>query len=204
MKQSQQPQQPKREPLGRLWFLSRRYKQADTRNVNGRIVWLHPVTNDVLNQYGQTIPLRILPDERYKQNTTHYLALSHNYGSMYLARLKYLTFIGPIPEGYTIDHIDGNTFNNDIRNLRAIPDAINRRDGGFMRKLRHNGYNVADFPGIILEGYERMALWKAEHTKWQYRQLKGQDLLRVFVGSTFTVVDPDIVMDLDFSRHREL
>lgn len=188
----------------RLWFLARDYKQADTRYTKGRVVWLHPQTNDVLGEYGQNLSLQLVPSERQCKKHPRYLKLRPQDGDKLLARLKYLTFKGKIKPGHTIDHIDGNTFNNDIRNLRAVTPAINFRDGGFMRKLRHNGYNVADFPGIILEGYERMARWKAEHTPWQYQQLKGQDLLRVFVGPTFNVVDPDIVMDLDFKYHREL
>ena len=130
-----------------------------------------------------------------------YLALPGSFGNMLLARLKYLTFKGEIKPGYVIDHIDGNTFNNDIRNLRAVPRSINDRDGGFIRKLRNNGYNVADFPGIILEGYERMAEWKETHTKWQYHNLQKQDLLRVFVGPTFIISDPAIIDDLEPLKH---
>ena len=120
---------------------------------------------------------------------------------MYLARLKYLTFKGEIKPGYTIDHIDGNTFNNDIRNLRAVTDAINRRDGGFLKKLRNHGIIVAMFPGIILEGYERMAEWKTSHTEWQYKCLTREELLRIFVGPTFSVVDISDLDSLDINRH---
>lgn len=192
---------PTGEPLSRLWFMSRRYKQADPRYTNGQIIWLHPETNDVLNQYGYKIKLNVVPYEKHKSNTTRYLKLTGTYGGMYLARLKYLTFKGEIPAGYTIDHIDGMTLNNDIRNLRAVPDAINRRDGGFLRKLRNNKIDVAMFPGIIVMGFERMAEWKATHKKWQYKKLKGEKLLRVFVGPTFTVVDPLILNDLEITKH---
>ncbi|MBR6828998.1 MAG: HNH endonuclease [Paludibacteraceae bacterium] len=133
-----------------------------------------------------------------------YLKLTRHYGDMYLARLKCITFSGEIPAGYTVDHIDGNTLNNDVRNLRVVPDSINRRDGGFMRKLHNHGINVALFPGIIIEGYERMARWKDEHKKWQYDKLTRDELLRIFVGPTFNVVDPNIIMDLDFTNHREI
>jgi len=199
---SKQKIKPLREPLSRIWFLSRGYKQADPRYVDGKIAWLHPETNVVLSKYGTKMPMRLLPYEKYHKTTTRYLAIGlPGGGTAYLARLKYLTFVGPIPKGYTIDHIDGNTFNNDIRNLRAIPDAINRRDAGFMRKLRNNGYNVAMFPGIILEGYARMAEWKKTHTRWQYKCLHGQELLRVFVGPQFQVVDISPLDDLNINRH---
>lgn len=195
---------PKREPLSRLWFLARGYIQADPRYTNGHILWLHPRTNDVLTKYGQKIKLQIEPKEKRRRNTTRYLKLTCTYGDMLLARLKCITFSGDIPAGYTVDHIDGNTLNNDVRNLRVIPDAINRRDGGFMKKLRNHGIDIAMFPGIILEGYERMAQWKATHTRRQYEKLKKDELLRIFVGPAFTVVDPNILMDLDFTRHREV
>ena len=188
----------------RLWFISQGYKQADPRYTNGQTVWLHPETNDALSQYGQKLKLKIVPREKHKRNTVRYLEFSGMYGDMFLARLKYITFKGEIPAGYTIDHIDGNTFNNDIRNLRAVPDAINRRDGGFLRKLRNNGIDITLYRGIILEGFERMAQWKAEHSRYAYKHLRGDDLLRVFLGPTFTVVDPDIIMDLDFKQHREI
>ena len=194
---------PKREPIPRTWFLSHGYTKADTRYTNDTAIWLHPRTNDVYSAYGK-IKLRLLPDEKFKKNTTKYLSFSREHGSMYLARLKYLTFKGEIPAGYTIDHIDGNPLNNDIRNLRAVPPAINFRDGGFLRKLRNHGIIVAHYPGFILEGFERMAEWKASHKKWQYKCLTRDELLRIFVGPTFTVADPNALMDLDISRHPEL
>ena len=192
---------PKREHLSRLWFLGRGYIQADPRYTNGCTLWLHPRTNDVLNQYGQKIKLQINPKEKHRRNSTRYLKLTGGYGDMLLARLKYITFKGDIPAGYTVDHIDGNTLNNDVRNLRVVPKTINFRDGGFMRKLRNHGIDVALFPGIILEGYERMAEWKATHTRRQYEKLQKDDLLRIFVGPTFKVVDPSILMDLDIDRY---
>lgn len=195
---------PKREPLSRLWFLSRGYKQADPQHTKGQIIWLHPKTNDVLTKYGTKLKLSQKPDKKHKANASRYLAISipcESGGCVYLARLKYLTFVGPIPEGCVIDHIDGNTFNNDIRNLRAVPPAINFRDGGFMRKLRNHGISVAMFPGIILEGYERMAEWKASHTQRQYQCLEKDELLRIFLGPTFSVVDTSDLDDLSINRH---
>ena len=194
---------PKREPMPRTWFLSRGYSKADPVYINSYTLWLHPVTNDVLNQYGQKIKLRLLPKEKFKKNTTRYLTFSRDYGSMYLARLKYLTFKGEIPKGYTIDHIDGNTLNNIIRNLRAVPRAINDRDGGFMRKLRNKGIRPELFSGALLGYYERMAVFKASHSRYEYERLTREDLMRLLVGPEFTIVSPDVILDLDFKTHRE-
>ena len=150
----QREHKPKREPIPRTWFLSHGYTKADTRYTNGYAIWLHPRTNDVYSAYGK-LKLDLVPKEKHKKTISHYLRLSLGKGlHILLARLKYLTFKGEIPKNHTIDHIDGNPLNNDIRNLRAIPPAINFRDGGFLRKLRNNGIIVAMYPGIILEGYE--------------------------------------------------
>ena len=194
---------PKREPIPRTWFLSHGYTKADTRYTDGRAIWLHPKTNDVFSAYGK-IKLGLYPHEKHKKNTTRYLQIDLQGYHIYLARLKYLTFKGEIKEGETIDHIDGNPLNNDIHNLRAIPRAINFRDGGFLRKLRNHGINVAMYPGIILDGYARMAEWKASHSEWKYKKLTRDELLRIFVGPTFIVADPNALMDLDISRHCEI
>ena len=197
---------PKREPLSCLWFLSRGYVQADPRYTNGSIIWLHPRTNDVLNQYGQKRALILVPNEKFKKNTTRYLKLPKSIGSICLARLKCITFSGDIPAGYTVDHIDGNPLNNDVRNLRVVPCAINYRDGGFLKKLRNHGISVAMYPGIILEGYERMAKWKETHTEWQYRCLTRAELLKIFLGDDF-IVDPrssDEIMLAEMSNHMEI
>ena len=171
------------------------YTKADPQYTNGCTIWLHPVTNDVLNQYGQKLKLILDPREKFRKTTVRYLRLCCQHGSMYLARLKYLTFKGDIPEGFTIDHIDGNPLNNDIRNLRAVPPAINYRDGGFMRKLRNKGIRPELFSGALLGYYERMAVFKETHTEYAYDHLTRDDLMRLLVGPKFTIVRPSVVDD---------
>ena len=171
------------------------YTKADPQYTNGYTLWLHPVTNDMLNQYGQKIKLSLVPYEKFHPTTARYLKLPIQCGNMLLARLKYLTFKGDIPEGFTIDHIDGNPLNNDIRNLRAVPPAINARDGGFMRKLRNKGIRPELFSGALLGYYERMAVFKETHTQWQYDRLTRDDLMRLLIGPKFTIVRPSIVDD---------
>ena len=175
--------------------MSRGYKQADPKYTNGYALWLHPVTNDVLNKYGQKIQLRLLPKEKFKKTAARYLAHPRGFGGLLLARLKYLTFKGEIPEGFTIDHIDGNPLNNDIRNLRAVTPAINFRDGGFMRKLRNKGIRPELFSGALLGYYERMAVFKETHKHYEYDRLTREDLMRLLVGPRFTIVRPSIVDD---------
>ena len=111
---------PKREPIPRTWFLSHGYTKADTRYTNGHAIWLHPKTNDVYSAYGK-IKLDLVPKEKHMITISVYLRIDLGNGHILLARLKFLTFKGEIKKGETIDHIDGNTLNNDIHNLRAIP-----------------------------------------------------------------------------------
>ena len=167
----------------RLWFLARGFKKADPRHTGGQIVWLNPETNDVLSAHGTKLALTMVPKEKHLKKATKYLKMPKTYGNMLLARLKYLTFVGPIPKGCVIDHIDGNSLNNSPRNLRAIPRPINDRDGGFLRKLRNKGIFVAEYQTtIILEGYRRMAHWREVHTYYAYRHLDRDTLLQIFLG----------------------
>lgn len=53
-----------------------------------------------------------------------------------VARLVAITFLGAPPEGYTVNHIDGNRFNNRIDNLEWLSLADNIRHG-FATGLYH-------------------------------------------------------------------
>jgi len=82
-----------------------------------------------------------------------------------------------IPAGMTIDHIDGCTTNNDIRNLRCVSNAINNRDGGFLRKLRNKGFNPSTIQrSFLLRYFDRMAILKAHVSGYRYDRLTRGDL----------------------------
>ena len=109
-----------------------------------------------------------------------YLHFNHAWGhqiGIYVSRAVYSAWVGPIPEGMTIDHINGVTTDNRFENLRTVSPEINSRDGGFLRKLRNKGIKPeCIFRPFLLRYFDRMAKFKAGHTPWQYRKLTQNDL----------------------------
>lgn len=88
-----------------------------------------------------------------------YVCLMHNgiKKSYRVHRLVYLTFIGEIPEGMVIDHIDGNTSNNSVDNLRCVTLSQNRQNPNTAYKNfksvlqidRNTGEVIQEFPSVI-------------------------------------------------------
>ena len=92
----------------------------------------------------------------------------------------------PIPPGMTIDHIDGCATNNHFRNLRCVSGAINSRDGGFLRKLRHQGIDPKRIQRpLLLRYFDRMAKLKPAISDWRYRHLTRADLLAILESPVF-------------------
>ena len=111
-------------------------------------------------------------------------------------------WIGPIPAGWQVDHIDGNIYNSAVLNLRILPPWLNHRDAGFLRKLRHRKIDRpslmlvfgAFFPrdpqerdlrirNLFLRFYDRLAHYRATHTPAQYTRLSRSDLLALFTAN---------------------
>ena len=107
------------------------------------------------------------PNGKYNaKRKQRYLQFKHAFGNgknILASHAVYMAWRNKeIPAGMTIDHIDGCTTNNDIRNLRCISLAINSRDGGFLRKLRNKGIN----PGTS----SRQTGWRSQLTFGLERQ----------------------------------
>ena len=114
-------------------------------------------------------------------------------------------WIGGIPKGWHVDHIDGNKFDAAVRNLRIVPAWLNHRDGGFLRKLRHKKIDPTMFAqAVLLEYFERMAAYKAEHSRSSYAKLSRKELLQLLVGPKFTVGDPNEQMEYEMTHHCEI
>ena len=56
--------------------------------------------------------------------------------SIKVHRLVYMTFIGDIPQGYQIDHIDGDASNNNLENLRCVTPKENSNNPNTVWKIR--------------------------------------------------------------------
>ena len=121
---------------------------------------------------------KVLSNARRKQ---HYLYFRHAFGQkkgILAAHAVWMAAGRTIPDGMTIDHINGCTTDNCIENLRCITSALNIRDGGFLRKLRHKGINpVAIQRSYLLRYFDRMAVIKPAISEWKYRHLTF-DILR--------------------------
>ena len=111
-------------------------------------------------------------------------------------------WIGPIPDGWQIDHIDGNILNSSVLNLRILPPWLNHRDGGFLRKLRHRKIEIPVIlwlhshripkgqperdlfiRDLFLRFFDSLATYRATHTPTQYTRLSRPDLLALFTAN---------------------
>lgn len=98
---------------------------------------------------------------------------THGYYSAGIGNMKYLLhrvvwqlFYGDIPDGFHIDHIDGDKTNNKIENLRCIPREKN------IRNCRKSVNNTSGVTGVNLKTTTRKngksnSYWVAS---WQTHQ----------------------------------
>lgn len=73
-------------------------------------------------------------------------------------RIVWLWHNGPIPEGFEIDHIDGDNRNNRIENLRAVPHVENLKNRAKLRTNTSGTTNVQ---------------WISGRRKWRARGFIG-------------------------------
>lgn len=66
----------------------------------------------------------------------------------YIHRLVYETYVGELPKGKTIDHIDGNPFNNHSSNLQLMTQSENSSKGNAPRK------KLVDMRDVIRQLYQ--------------------------------------------------
>ena len=139
-----------------------------------------PVNATTTNTPNTKIPYNAVRKQRYLQfknafgNGKHIL-VSH---AVWMAAGR------TIPEGMTMDHINGCTADNRLSNLRCISNALNNRDGGFLRKLRNKGFTPTSIQrSYLLRYYARMAKIKERLTRYQYEKFNHKELYLVLYMS---------------------
>ncbi len=127
----------------------------------------------------------------YCHSKEDYLQFRHAFGrdkNILAARAVYMAAGRTIPQGMTIDHIDGCTTNNYIGNLRCVSNEINNRDGGFLRKLRNNGFYTSRIErAILLRYFDRMAYIKDHITSYRYKKLTEEQLRAILYDPDFSI-----------------
>ena len=127
------------------------------------------------------------PNDKYNaRRKQRYLLFKNAFGCLkhiYVSHAVWMAMGRTIPEGMTIDHINGCTADNRIQNLRCIDLKTNVRDGGFLRKLRNKGIDPTTVDKSYLLRYcARMAKIKETIKEWQYKKLKREDLTALLYG----------------------
>ena len=116
-----------------------------------------------------------------------YLQFKHAFGKnkhILVSHAVWMAAGRTIPEGRTIDHINGCTADNRISNLRCIDLKTNMRDGGFLRKLRNKGFDPTSIQrSYLLRYYARMTKIKEALSRRQYLGLNFKELYLVLYMS---------------------
>lgn len=179
--------------LSRVWFAGHGYQQVPLTVTGGKMLYAHP-DGYFVNKQGMRIAHSYTPNRKSqvsrKNKVYPYLP---NYGRKDCHYVMACTFLH-VPDKSikeTIDHIDGNPLDYSVHNLRIVSDAVNRRDGGFLRKLRNKGIEPTMFAqAVLLQYFERMAEFKRTHTDYRYRHLTREQVLQMLVGAKFTIINP--------------
>ena len=131
-------------------------------------------------------------DQRNAKRKQRYLEFKDAFGihkDILVSHAVWMADDRDLPEGMTIDHIDGCTTNNFIGNLRCMDLKMNMRDGGFKKKLTNKGFDPVRIPRhLLLIYFDRMAVIKPA-LGWRYdKRLNANDLHVTLFCSDDTVI----------------
>ena len=79
---------------------------------------------------------KVLNDARRKQRYLQFKDALGKSRNILVSHAVHLAWMGPIPEGYVVDHLNGITTDNRAENLQAITPAENRKRAKLLRIIR--------------------------------------------------------------------
>ena len=85
-----------------------------------------------------------------------------------------------VPEGWELDHINGDKRDNSLANLRTVTRQQNCRDGGFLIMLRNRKIDPVRIQRpYLLRYFDRMAVIKPAISERKYYRLSHDDLQNI-------------------------
>lgn len=112
---------------------------------------------------------RLLKPQRASQSKKGYFQVrlynvSGELGKLnYVHRLVWETFKGEIPDGYEIDHIDGDTSNNSLSNLQLLT----RRENTRKYRVETQDKFLRDYRLELCRDYEILGSFRLVAEKWK-------------------------------------
>lgn len=132
------------------------FKLVPLRNKHGH------VTEELLGQY------RLVEQKQTLNKEGGYLRISFNAKNVHVAKIVAEAYYGPRPDGYQIDHVDGNKLNNHYTNLEYVTASEN------MRRATAKGLNVLPKGHGVLRGEANRSCKISEETAKAIKNLKGK------------------------------
>lgn len=94
------------------------------RGRNGKVSEKKPTPSPQFNRKHPNV-IRYLAFQVSLYNRVESTKKNYKYLNLPMAKLVYIWTYGEIPEGYVVDHIDGNTLNCNPGNLRLVDEKFN-------------------------------------------------------------------------------
>ena len=116
-----------------------------------------------------------------------YMNFNHAFGHhkhIFIHQAVWMAAGRTVPEGWELDHINGDKRDNTLANLRTVTRQQNCRDGGFLIKLRNRKIDPVRIQRpYLLRYFDRMAVIKPALSQWKYKHLSRSDLQTVLYHS---------------------
>lgn len=141
-------------PENNEWIIERDWFRNNSKTIKDHAV-LKVSTIVKEHKYGQT---KIYPKVQFNCKGKTY--------AIPLSRFAYAWFIGDIPDGYVIDHIDNDPFNNSIDNLQMLTIEEN------LAKRYKDNPNAAYNQWSYMDDFDRVCDLFQRHSRRRMKELE--------------------------------